>query len=161
MSSSTPLDNQHSLPSLWRLRTLSLKAKDRRDLVLSIYHALGQVQHEISQELAMVKSSEILAVVVTYARWCCIFFPSLTLYSLPFHPSTTEFEHHWTSRIFASTPDGGSIYLGGLHTFSPNSSSFPEFQPRCRDSKKSPWRNRTFADVQRRHKLLELKAPDV
>ena len=164
MSPSTPLDNPHSsmsLPSLWYLRTHSLKAKDCRNLVLSIYHALEQVKHEISQELVMVKSSEIMAVVVTYARWCCVFFPSLTFYSSPFHPSTTEFEYHFTSRIFASTPNGGSIYLSGLHTFSPNSSSVAKFQPCCCDGKRSPWRRRTFANTQCHLKLRELKAPSV
>jgi hypothetical protein len=32
----------------------------------SIWHALEQVKHEISEELAMVKSAEIMAVVITY-----------------------------------------------------------------------------------------------
>jgi len=56
-----------SLPSLWHLRTLSFKPKKRRDLVRSIWNALEQIKHEISEELAMVKSDEIMGVVVTYA----------------------------------------------------------------------------------------------
>jgi hypothetical protein len=63
------------------------------------------------------------------------------------HPSSTEFEPHWTSRVFASTPGSGSIYLGGLHSFSLNSSSTATFRFRSLE-KKSTWRRRTEAYLQ-------------
>jgi hypothetical protein len=59
-------------------------------------------------------------------------------------------EHHWTLRIFASTPNGGSgsVYLGGVHAFPFHSSFDATFRRRSKDSKRSPWKYRSFADVE-------------
>ena len=54
-----------SSPALWHLKTLSFKPKARRALVQSILCALEEVKHDISQELAIVKAAEVIAVVVT------------------------------------------------------------------------------------------------
>lgn len=50
---------------IWHLRKLSYKAQDRRDLIQSIWRALAEVDDIVSQELARVQSTEIVAVIVT------------------------------------------------------------------------------------------------
>jgi len=50
---------------VWHLRKLSYKAQDRRDLIQSIWRALAEVDDIVSQELARVQSTEIVAVIVT------------------------------------------------------------------------------------------------
>ena len=82
--------------------------------------------------------------------------PLLTAYSSSLHPSKTASECHWTLRVFASTANGGSAYLGGIHAFPLNSSSGATFQRRSKDSRKSRWRHRTFAGVE----AYELTATD-
>jgi len=56
-----------SLPStpVWYLRRLPYKAQDRRDLVRSIWRALAEVNDIVSQELARIQSTGIVAVIVT------------------------------------------------------------------------------------------------
>ena len=50
---------------IWHLRKLSYEAQDRRDLIQSIWRALAEVDDIVSQELARVQSTEIVAVIVT------------------------------------------------------------------------------------------------
>jgi hypothetical protein len=69
-----------------------------------------------------------------------LFSPLLTVYSLSLHYSETASERHWTSRVFMSTANGSSVYLGGLHIFPMHLSSRAIFQCRGKDSRKSVWR---------------------
>lgn len=99
---------------------------------------------------------------VSFSSKRCIlfYFTDLLSISSTFRDSITEPEPHWTSRVFASTPNGGSIYLGGLHSFSSDSLSVATFRPRRQDNKKSPWRHRTLADFPNR-KVLKLTMADI
>lgn len=77
-----------------------------------------------------------------------LIFLLLMFHSSTLHPSGTASERHWTLRVFASTANGGSVYLGGIHAFPVNSSSSATFRRRRKDNRNSPWRRRTFGDVQ-------------
>lgn len=50
---------------VWHLRKLRYEAQDHRDLIQSIWRALAEVNDIVSQELARVQSTEIVAVIVT------------------------------------------------------------------------------------------------
>lgn len=148
---------------VWYLRKLSYEAQDRRDLVRSIWRALAEVNDIISQELARIQSTGIIAVIVSWVfrrRGVFYFLYWPLIHSSTFHDSKTEHEPHWTSRVFASTPNGGSVYLGGLHSFSSNSLSVATFRPRRQDNRKSYWRRRTLSDFPN-SKVRKLKITDI
>ena len=53
------------LPPIWHLRELPYDPQDHHDLVLSVWRALAEVDSIVSQELARIQSTEIVAVVIT------------------------------------------------------------------------------------------------
>lgn len=53
------------LTPVWYLKKLPYEAQGRRDLIRSIWRALAEVNDIVSQELARVQSTEIVAVIVT------------------------------------------------------------------------------------------------
>ena len=117
------------------------------NLILAIQNAFGEINGGITRELAKVHPTEFM-VVVTYVRRTIFplslanahFKHKVPVYSSILHPSETVCELHWTSRIFASTTNSGSVH-------------------RCRrkDSKKSLWKHQTFADIE----AYKLMATDI
>jgi hypothetical protein len=50
---------------VWHLRQHPYEAQGRRDLLQSIRRALAEVEDVVSQELARIQSTEVVAVIVT------------------------------------------------------------------------------------------------
>ena len=65
MAQPQPSNAPSAMFSLWLLKSLSYAPRQRRELILSIETALGEVDGEITRELARVGSTEFM-VVVTY-----------------------------------------------------------------------------------------------
>jgi len=51
-------------PPVWYLKNLSYNPQDRRDIVRSVWRAVAELDSVISQELARIQSTGIVAMVV-------------------------------------------------------------------------------------------------